>query len=85
LPSIRPFNNIYEAHRGAFLWRHDVSAVFDNRVDNRNDPYFAALRKSFSEIPLLASTAGDIHPILMLYQTHLAHELHAAAWNVYGC
>lgn len=75
---------LLEAHRGAFLWRRDVTAVFDNRLNDRDDPYVLSLRESLSEIALLAATVDGVHPIVLLYQTDRAHDLHAAVWGIWS-
>lgn len=75
---------LIEAHRGAFLWRHDVTAVFDNRLSDTNDAYLVALGQSCSNIPLLARTEPGQHPIVTLYQSSDAFDLHETVWRIYG-
>ena len=76
-----------EAHRGAFFWRKDVTAVFDNRLADCNDPYIRAVHDQLSKLPLLARSRQDEHPIIALFQTNegdAEFKIHELVWEKFS-
>ncbi|MES2469592.1 MAG: TIR domain-containing protein [Verrucomicrobiota bacterium] len=73
-----------EAHRGAILWRKDVTAIFDNRLAKSDDAYLLAVRADLAHLPHLAQSGSGSHPIVAFYQTNepdAAFKIHDLMWD----
>jgi hypothetical protein len=76
-----------EAHRGAFLWRKDVVAVFDNRLADSEDSCVRAVYNHLSQLPLLARSRRGEHPIIALFHTaepRAGFKIHEVVWEKFS-
>ena len=74
---------LYEAHRGAFLWRKDITAIFDNRVADIDEPYLVHTLWRLNGINILAQSRQGDHPIVFLLDTDQAREVNKKVWISY--
>lgn len=74
---------LLEAHRGAFLWRKDVTAIFENRIGETSDQYFLEVESRLTDINVLVKTEDEARPLIYLLATSHAHEVHELVWDIF--